>query len=126
MSKKIKNTSLPKELVRNLNGFEDVFQDYVDNEESKEVERREREKNKFGEHYELQYFLEQENARLTGLENFLTKKIPLKTNFSQTEKLIKLQKENKRILKERLVKEVKKLDSNLQKNLGQFFNSHFS
>ncbi|MBC7540739.1 MAG: hypothetical protein H7281_18105 [Bacteriovorax sp.] len=126
MSKKLRNINLPKEILQGLKGFEDVFEDYVESEEYKELERKEYENSKVGEQYELQHFLEQENARLTSLEIFLTKKISLKTNFSQTEKLILLQIERKRVLKEKLFNEFKKLDSPLQKNLAQFFNSHFS
>lgn len=123
MSKKIGN--IPKELVKGLKGFEDVFEDYVDSEEYKEHARKEQENYKIGEQYELQNFLEQENARLTSLEKFLTKKIFLKTNFSQTDKLTAMQIERKRILKEKLFNDFKKLDSPLQKNLIQFFNTHF-
>lgn len=126
MSKKIGNISLTKEVIDGLKGFEDVFEDYVDSEEYKDLERRDRENNKAGEQYELQHFLEEENSRLTCLEVFLTKKVSLKTNFSQTEKLQSIQKERKKVLKEKLVSETKKLDSHLQKNLAQLFNSHFS
>jgi tRNA U34 5-carboxymethylaminomethyl modifying enzyme MnmG/GidA len=126
MSKKVGNINLTKEAVEGLKGFEDVFEDYVESEEYKERERKQSDNQKIGEQYELQHFLEQENARLTGLENFLTKKIPLKLNFSQTDKLIKVQSERKKVLREKLIPEVKRLDSALQKNLAQFFNSHFS
>ncbi len=125
MSKKIGNINLSKEFVEGLKGFEEVFEDYVDSEEFKEKERKDRD-GKSGEQYELQHFLEQENDRLTALEVFLTKKVPLKTNFSQTEKLLQQQVERKKILKEKLLAEFKKLDSALQKNLAQIFNSHFS
>ena len=128
VSKKIGNDrgNIPKEIADALSGFEDVFEDYVQSEEYKENERRDRENSKDREQYELQHFLEQENARLTGLEVFLTKKISLKTNFSQTDKLIIQQQERKKILKEKMFGEFKKLDSALQINLAQFFNSHFS
>lgn len=126
MSKKLGNLNLPKEVLGNLKGFEDVFGDYVESEEYKDLDRRERENSKVGEQYELQVFLEQENERLTSLEVFLTKKISLKTNFSQTDKLIKLQIDRKTLLKARLLEEFKKPDSIFQKNLAQFFNSHFS
>ncbi|MGZ3788752.1 MAG: hypothetical protein ACXVLQ_09530 [Bacteriovorax sp.] len=126
MSKKIGNINLTKEAIAGLKGFEDVFEDYVESEEYKDHERRERDNAKAGEQYELQHFLEQENARLTGLEIFLTKKIPLKTNFSQTDKLMEQQVQRKSLIKEKLLNELKKLDSALQKNLAQFFNSHFS
>lgn len=126
MSKKIGNSNVPKEVLEGLKGFEDVFEDYVNSEEYKENERKERENSKVGEQYELQHFLEQENARLSALEIFLTKKIPLKMNFSQTEKLILVQMERKSVLKEKLSDEMIKLDSAFQKNMAQLVNSHFA
>ncbi len=126
MSKKIGNPNLPKEVVAGLKGFESVFEDYVNSEEYKDHERRERDHTKVGEQYELQHFLEQENDRLSALEIFLTKKVPLKMNFSQTEKLILLQMERKKILKEKMNGDLAKLDSPLQKNLAQLMNSHFA
>lgn len=126
MNKKLGNNPLSKDVLSGLKGFEDVFEDYVESEEYKEFERKNRDNTKVGEQYELQHFLEQENARLTALEIFLTKKISLKINFSQTEKLIAQQTEKKRVLKEKLIGEFKKFDSNIQKNLAQIFNSHFS
>jgi hypothetical protein len=126
MSKKIGNINLNKDVLKGLKGFEDVFLDYVETEEYKELERKGRDNSKAGEQYELQRFLEQENARLTSLEVFLSKKIPLKVNFSQSEKLLHVQIERKKILREKLFNELKKLDSPLQKNLALFFNTHFS
>lgn len=126
MSKKIGTTNVSKEVFDGLKGFEDVFEDYVKSEDYKEIERKERDNSKVGEQYELQHFLEQENARLSALEVFLTKKIPLKMNFSQTEKLILLQMERKAVLKEKLSDEFIKLDSVFQKNLAQMMNSHFA
>lgn len=126
MSKKVGNINITKDLVDNLKGFEEVFEDYVESAEFKDRERRQNENQRVGEQYELQHFLEQENARLTCLETFLTKKVPLKLNFSQTDKLIKVQLERKKVLKEKLLLELKKLDSPLQKNLAALFNAHFS
>ena len=126
MSKKIGNTTVSKEVFEGLKGFEDVFVDYVQSEDYKDNERKERENAKIGEQYELQHFLEEENARLSALEIFLTKKIALKMNFSQTEKLILMQMERKRILRDKLTTEFTKLDSPLQRNLAQLMNSHFA
>ncbi len=126
MSKKLGKHSLPGDIFDNLKGFEDVFEDYVKSEEYKDLERKERESSRVGEQYELQHFLEQENMRLKSLESFLTKKIPLKVNFSQTEKLILIQMNRKQELKEKLIPIMKKLDSPLQKNLAQLINSHFA
>lgn len=126
MSKKIGKHNVPGELLENLKGFEDVFEDYVKSEEYKEIERKERENSRVGEQYELQHFLEQENLRLRSLETFLTKKIPLKVNFSQSEKLTLLQLHRKQELTEKLTTAMKKLDSPLQKNLAQLMNAHFA
>lgn len=126
MSKKIGKINFTKEFVQGIKGFEDVFEDYVESEEFKDRERRQSDGQKNGEQHELQHFLEQENARLSGLESFLTRKIPLKLNFSQTDKLLHIQNERKRVLREKLVPECLRLDSPLQKNLAAFFNSHFS
>jgi hypothetical protein len=126
MNKKVGKTLVSNEVAKGLKGFEDVFEDYVKSEEYKDTERKDRENTKVGEQYELQHFLEQENARLTGLENFFTKKIPLKVNFSQTPKLTLIQMERKKLLKEKLIPHLGKLDSELQKNLANLINSHFS
>ena len=126
MSKKIGKTSVTKEVFEGLKGFEDVFEDYVKSEEYKEHERKERDLAKIGEQYELQHFLEQENSRLSSLEIFLTKKIPLIMNFSQTEQLIIIQMERKKALKMKMTAELIKLDSPFQKNLAQLMNSHFA
>lgn len=126
MSKKIGTTNVSKDVFDGLKGFEDVFEDYVKSEDYKEIERKERENSKVGEQYELQHFLEQENDRLSALEIFLTKKIPLKMNFSQTEKLILIQIERKAVLKEKISDELSKLDSAFQKNLAHMMNSHFA
>lgn len=127
MTKKPGNINLPKEMIKDLEGFEDVFEEYVETEEYKDLERsKDQENTRSKEHYELQRFLDQENARLTSLEIFLTKKVFLKTNFSQTEKLIQQQLERKTIIKQKIFDATKELDSSLQKNLAIFFNSHFS
>jgi hypothetical protein len=126
MSKKIGSTNISKEVFEGLKGFEDVFEDYVKSEDYKEHERKERENTKVGEQYELQHFLEQENSRLSALEIFMTKKIPLIVNFSQTEKLILVQMDRKLVLKEKLTNDLTKLDSPLQKNLAHLINSHFA
>lgn len=126
MTKKIGDKRVSTEVFEGLKGFEDVFEDYVKSEEYKDVERKERENTKVGEQYELQHFLEQENERLSAIEVFLTKKISLMMNFSQTEKLTLVQMARKRVLKEKLEPELTKLDSHLQKNLAQLFNSHFA
>lgn len=125
MNKRIGKHNVTGELQKNLKGFEEVFEDYVKSEEHKDHDRKERENAKVGEQYELQYFLEQENNRLSGIESFLSKKIPLKINFSQTDKLILTQIKRKNEVIDKLTDSMKKLESPLQKNLAQLLNSHF-
>lgn len=125
MNKKIGKGS-GSEIPGGLKGFEDIFEDYVKSEENRDTERREKENSRIGEQHELQHFLEQENARLSGLETFFTKKIPLKVNFSQTPKLTLVQMERKSFLREKLSDSLTRLDSDLQKNLAHLMNSHFS
>jgi len=124
MVKKIKD--IPESLSREIKGFEELFSDYLESEESKERARKDRENQKGTEQYELQHFLEQENSRLTGLEVLFTKKLPAKLNFSQTEKLTVLQMQNKRDTLDKLILEVSKSDSLFLKNLQSMFNAHFS
>jgi hypothetical protein len=126
MNKKVGKTLVSNEVAKGLKGFEDVFEDYVQSEEYKENERRDRENSKVGEQYELLHFLEQENLRLSSLETFFTKKIPLKINFSQTSKLTLIQIDRKKFLKEKLINHLRNLDSELQRNLSSLMNSHFS
>lgn len=126
MVKRLKHTNMSKDMLKSLKGFEDVFEDYVKSDEYKEIEKRERETSRAHEQFELQHFLEVENDRLSSLEIFLSKKVPLKLNFAQTDKLIDVQKERKEFLKNKLVNDVVRLDSQLQKNLASLFNAHFS
>ena len=126
MNKKVGKTLVSNEVAKGLKGFEDVFEDYVQSEEYKENERRDRENSKVGEQYELLHFLEQENLRLSSLETFFTKKIPLKINFSQTSKLTLIQIDRKKFIKEKLINQLRNLDSELQRNLSSLMNSHFS
>lgn len=121
-----KLNKLPPEISNELKGFEDLFEDYVESEAEKDRKRAEKETLKNAETYELQNFLEEENSRLSNLETFLTKKVPAKMNFSQTERLIVEQMKRKNLLKDLLAKELGNENSNILKNLAQIFNSHFS
>jgi hypothetical protein len=124
MVKKFNNLSA--ELSKDIKGFEDIFQEYVDSEEEKDKRRLEKNAAKSTENYELQNFLEEEHNRLTNIEVFYTKKMPAKINFSQTDKLLVEQLKKKNVLHSKLEIEFSKSDSQLQKNLSQMFNSHFS
>lgn len=121
-----KFNKISPELSKELKGFEDIFQDYVESEEEKERRRAEKQSAKSAENYELQNFLEEENSRLTNIETFFTKKIPAKLNFSQTERLIVDQMKKKNEIKNKLLSEFTSSDSLIQKNLAAMFNSHFS
>lgn len=126
MNKKIGDKHLKKETLEEMKGFEEIFDDYAKSEAAKMQERRDRESVKSQEFYELQTFLEKESDRLTVIENFFTKKVTLRTEFSQTEKLILQQTERKVLVKEKLTKVLLRHESFMQKNLAQILDSHFS
>lgn len=113
-----------KKKIPGLDGFEELFETYMAKQEIAEA-NKEQDGNKNNEQYELQHFLEQENQRLGNIELFLTKKIPAKKNFSQTEKLITHQKNRKKEILLKSVPALGKLSSQLQQNLAQIFNAHF-
>ncbi len=121
-----KLNKLPPELSKELKGFEDIFEDYLEDEADKERVRSNKEFQKNTETYELQNFLEEENSRLTSMEQFFTKKLPAQINFSQTERLIVEQIKRKNLLRERINEETVKENSILFKNLSTMFNAHFS
>ena len=126
MNSKNKTNPIPKDILKELQGFEEVFEDYIENESQKDAERKKKDLIKDLDNYELQRFLELENERLTKLENFLTKKIPIKVNFSQEEKLLQIQTEKKEKLKDELILEMMVFDSAFMRNLSLIFNAHFS
>lgn len=117
---------LPPEISKELKGFEEIFQDYVESEDEKERMRALKDGQRAAETYELQNFLEEENSRLTNIESFFTKKVPAKLNFSQTERLIIEQMRRKNLLKDSLSKELLKENTLVLKNLALIFNAHFS
>jgi hypothetical protein len=108
-----------------LKGFEEIFEVYLNTDEELARARREQDPNRNYDMYELQQFLEQENIRLGLIEKFLTKKIPAKINFSQTQKLIAHQVDRRKNLLEKTIPAINKLSSALQQNMSQLFNAHF-
>lgn len=116
--------SIPKHLKEEVQGFEEVFGDYI--EDAKKTNMSKRHATRVPEKNELQNFLELEIERLTSLDNFLSKKVSVLKNFSQTQKLIDIQINKKAILSEDLIERLKRPDSQLQQNLAQLINGHFS
>lgn len=118
--------NLPDDVVKGLKGFEDVFDDYLKDEEKKSFDRWEKEKEKKGDQYELANFLEIEEERIASVEKFLTKKVSQQVNFSQVEKLIHMQAERKNLLYLKLLPELMGANSKFKANLSSLFNSHFT
>jgi hypothetical protein len=118
-----KQSQLPDSVKKDISGFEEIFEDYLDDQKLRE---RKHDRSKKHETYDLQTFLEEENDRLVSLELFLTKKLPSKINFSQTEQLIVEQLRRKNYITEKLLESFGESESLLTKNLSQLFNSHFS
>ncbi len=118
--------NLPEELVKGLKGFEDVFDDYLKNEEKRKIERWEQEREKKGDQYELANFLEIEEKRIEAVETFLTKKVSQQLNFSQADKIANIQLERKKQLLLKIIPEIMSDESNLKKNLSAMYNAHFT
>lgn len=117
---------LPKEIEEKISGFEQLLEQYLNEEDKKENERLKNNSKSENYNYDLIDYLEVENNRLSKIENFFTKKIPIKINFSQDEKLLLIQKEKKHKLKEKILDHLLTFDSPLMLNASQMFNSHFS
>ncbi len=117
---------LSDDVVKELKGFEDVFDDYLKDEEKKSYDRWEKEREKKGDQYELTNFLELEEKRINVAETFLTKKVSQQQKFSQAEKILQIQEERKLHLLAKILPEVMEDGSNLKTNLSQIYNTHFT
>lgn len=118
--------NLPDDVVKSLKGFEEVFDDYLKDEEKKSMDKWEKDKEKKGDQYELANFLELEEKRITSVEKFLTKKVAQQKQFSQAEKLLNLQKERKQLVLLKILPELLDSQSKFKQNLSQIYNSHFT
>ena len=118
--------NLPDEVVKGLKGFEEVFDDYLKDEEKRSMERWEKEKEKKGDQYELANFLEMEEKRIQHVETFLTKKVAQQKKFSQAEKLLRNQNERRQQILLKILPELLESNSKFKQNLSQLFNAHFT
>lgn len=118
--------NLPDEVIKGLKGFEDVFDDYLKDEERRSMERWEKEKEKKGDQYELANFLELEEKRILHIETFLTKKVAQQKQFSQSEKLLRAQKERRHQLLLKIIPELLENSAKFKINLAKLHDSHFS
>jgi hypothetical protein len=107
-----------------LSGFEELLEDFVSTENSKQLKREISESKNF-DNFELERYLEIENERLSNLESFFTKKIPNKLNFSQSEKLSKIQTKRIEEIKEKINQKIDNFDSTLNRNLSKLFDHIF-
>ena len=108
-----------------MKGFEELYEKYLTQDEEY-AHNMQKENNRNLDLYELQKFLEEENARIASLESFLTKKIPAKINFPQSGILITHQLERKNEILEKLIPVLSKGTSIFQSNMAEIFNGHFS
>lgn len=115
---------MKKKKISGLKGFEELYEVYL-NKDEYGAAKNDQDSNRNNDQYELQHFLELENTRIGNIETFLTKKIPAKKNFSQTEKLISHQLNRKEEVLEKSLPVLTKLTSSFQQNMAQLFNAHF-
>lgn len=107
-----------------ISGFEELLEDYIITESSKSKSKDLSEIKNF-DSFELERFLEIENERLKNIESFFTKKIPNRINFSQTEKLLKIQEKRIEEVKDKLEQKIDHADSIFMKNLSRIFDHNF-
>ena len=107
-----------------LSGFEELLEDYISTESSKTKTKELNEAKNF-DSFELERFLELENERLSNIESFFTKKIPNKINFSQAEKLIKIQESRIEEVKAKIENKIDNPESIIMKNLAKIFDHNF-
>lgn len=123
---KINKNKLPPELLKNLQGFEEVFEQFLQEEAKKDSEYLQKENDKINEQYELTKFLEDESKRVRLLNDFFAKKIPLKVTNNQTEILFQIQQQKKLIEKEKLISKLLESDSPLLTNLANMIDNNLS
>ena len=112
---------MSKKVPDHLKGFEEVMDEFSDALKPKMPKGSAKTHNA----HESQRFLEQELERLTLLDNFLSKKILLMKNFSQTEELIKVQEAKIIEKKNEIIRKVNVNHQRVHQNLAFLMDTHF-
>ena len=120
-----KKKILSKEKIQEIEGFEEIMDLVLDEEEQIQVEQKRKELEKYNDTYKLYNFLENEVKRLEKVSQFFGTKLKNYKKFNQTQYIAKKQDTICSEAKKKLLKEVIVNDSHLNKQLETLFNSLF-
>jgi hypothetical protein len=115
-----------KKKKHDLQGFEDVIDGFLVDQELKEIETSNISFEKGHDNYSLYDFLDLERKRLNEVEKFLSIKIPNMKNYNQTKELLKSQDEKRFFMRDDIVKRIKAENSSFISQMRQIFNQAFN
>jgi hypothetical protein len=111
--------------IKDIEGFEEIMDLVLDEEEQIQAEHKKKELEKYNDTYKLYNFLENEVKRLENLSQFFGTKLNNYKKFNQTQYIAKKQNTICKESKKKLSKEVIHPESHLNKQLESLFNSLF-
>ncbi len=126
MNDKKKKLRVPKGVADSLDGFEDVIDVFLEEQEAEERERNKKDLEKHSANHELFDFLQKEMSRLESLDSLLAEKIPNMMNNPQIDLLLRKQQETSFYKREEVIKAIKTPNSDFLILLGRLFDSSFS
>ena len=127
MSKDKKNKiRLPSSHRPKIDGFEDVIDIFIDEQEDDAREKNKKDVVTHSSSHELFDFLEKEKDRLESLDELFADKIPNMMNNPQIDILLKKQIETTYYKKEEVIKAIKIPNSDFLITLARLFDSSFS
>ena len=116
---------ISKEKFKDIEGFEEIMDLVLDEEEQLQVEQKRKELEKYNDTYKLYNFLENEVKRLEKVSQFFGTKLKNYKEFNQTKHIAKKQETICSETKKDLLSHVVVKDSHLNKRLETLFNSLF-
>lgn len=125
MSDKKPKLKLPPGSAGKLQGFEDVIDIFIEEQESAEREKNKKDHDKYSANHEVFDFLEKEKKRLQILDKFFAEKIPIMTNNPQIDLLVKKQRDITFFKRDEVIKAIKAPKSDFQNSLARIFDQSF-
>ncbi|TNF28433.1 MAG: hypothetical protein EP319_09080 [Deltaproteobacteria bacterium] len=117
---------LPPGKSGSLDGFEDVIDIFLEEQEAEEREKSKKDFEKHSANHELYDFLQKEKSRLESLDSLFAEKIPNMMNNPQIDLLLSKQQESAFYKREEVIKAIKAPNSDFLLLLGRIFDSSFS
>lgn len=120
-----KTKVLSSEKIKDIEGFEEIMDLVLDEEEQIQAEHKRKELEKYNDTYKLYNFLENEVSRLEKMSQFFGTKLNNYKKFNQTRYISRKQETICSEAKKKLLKKIILNDSHLNKQLEILFNSLF-